>query len=208
MRSSFIRHFDLNLQSWGPGELRRTHFFSWRCQIAGPVDAESGMVINLVALDGLLAELRNKYHGVALEWRHSSREWTTLFLELAKELQQDLARSLPEGLSLVHLEALEVRGGEAYEWSVATGWLIRTRHFLERFAGAGEVWECVLSWRPSPQWVSYSSEGVLLLKAALQPAWEPEDGKNLLQSRLASGLELVAVVFKNKQNQQEFLFQS
>ena len=207
MRSSFIRHFELSLQSLGPGEHRRAHFFSWRCQIAGPVDSESWMVINLVALDELLAGLKKKYHGAVLEWSQSLREWPSLFLEMAKVLQQDLVSSLPRGLSLVHLEALEVRGGEAYEWSETTGWFIKTRHFLERFEGAGEIWECTLSWQPSTHWISYTSEGVLLLKSVLIPSWQPEDGKKLLQSRSPSGLELGAVVFRNKQTQQEFIFQ-
>lgn len=205
MRRSFIRHFELNLQSLGPGEHRRAHLFSWHCQVSGPVDSESGMIINLVVLDELISGLKNKYHGMVLEWHHSFKEWPTLFLELAKNIHHDLASSLPQGLSLVGFEAIEVRGGEAYEWNESMGWLIKTRHFLERFDGAGEVWECHLSWRPSSLWLSYSSEGVLLLKDVLPQFWQPEDGRGLLKTLSPSGLEVVTAVFKNKQTQQEFL---
>ena len=106
MKITTLRYFDFAASRLLPdGRMSGNNFNGW-AGVVGPVDQQTGMLINIVDLKKLLADTLDGYDHRFLNAQLEDVEPSTL--NISKAIYSDLATSLPAGISMESLSLAEL----------------------------------------------------------------------------------------------------
>lgn len=212
--SSFHRSIGISIKSLGPDENHRAHFFYLSAGFQGPIQSDSGMIVNLTLVDQWLQHLQHEFQGMTLEYADGDWELPLLLHELSLQMCQSL-QELMDGASLpvqlIQFELKECRGGEHLQWK-NNHWTWWVQHYIESVNVLGSVWRLRLGWNfddiqeAAWQSIDFHRETLLLIKKYFRKNWEPDHFSLMKGYQHESGATISEVELQNIQSSEIFHF--